>query len=392
MDANIFIDDNIKDGGSNPIGNVFNGALYFWDHFGQINTHVLREYVGGYATYTKMGGAKAYSNDSRINSNGANGSKKPGQYIPVNQGFFVIAALELNPASTNTTPTIDGGDIIFKNSQRIFMPESSSNSVFMKGINTKPAHSSKGKEKDNEEPYENTDKRPKIWLQFDSPTGYHRQLLVGVDENTTNHFDLGYDAPIADIGKEDMFWSFDGSKFVIQGVPNFNTDQEFPLGIKIAKAGSVTIKVDELENMDEDISAHIKDKLTGKTNNISQKAFEINLEAGEYLDRFALTFRMQKLVDEDVVADVLIPVVTQPIIEGIHVFMNNAIKELQIKNNSDEEILSIELYNYLGQTIKTWNSNFNIRTISLPINISTGVYFAQISTKNKTIIRKIVTR
>jgi hypothetical protein len=101
---------------------------------------------------------------------------------------------------------------------------------------------------------------------------------------------------------------------------------------------------------------------------------------------------MQKLVDEDVVAEVLIPVVTQPIIEGIHVFMNNAIKELQIKNNSDEEILSIELYNYLGQTIKTWNSNFNRRTISLPINIATGVYVTKIRTKNLTFIGKIVIR
>ena len=174
------------------------------------------------------------------------------------------------------------------------------------------------------------------------------------------------------------------------GVPNFNTDQEFPLGIKIAKAGSVTIKIDELENMDENISVHIKDKLTSEIHNISNKSFEINLESGAYLDRFALTFRLQKLVDEDVVAEVLIPAETQPIIKGIHVFMDNEIGELQIKNNSDDEIISITLFNYLGQTIKTWNSNFNIRIISLPINIASGTYFAQISTKNKKIIKKIV--
>jgi hypothetical protein len=397
MDADEFIKDNIKEtingkAGRNTIGNIFNGALYFWDHFGERNTHVLREYVGGYATYTLMGGAKAIASDTRINttSNLLSG-KKPQQYIPVNQGFFVIAALELNPASTYTTPTINGGDIVFKNSQRIFMSESPSNSVFMKGTNTEPAHSSEGKEKGNEEPYENPDKRPKIWLQFDSPTGYHRQLLVGVDENTTNHFDLGYDAPIADIGKEDMFWIFDDAKFVIQAVNNFNTDQELPLGLIVNKAGLTVIKIDEIENMDENISAHIKDKLTGETHNISQKDFEINLEAGEYLDRFALTFRLQKLVAEDVKAEVLIAAASI-INEGIHIFMNSTIGELQIKNNSDDEILSIELYNYLGQTIKTWNSNFNIRTISLPMNISAGVYFVQISTKNKKIIKKIVTR
>lgn len=92
---------------------------------------------------------------------------------------------------------------------------------------------------------------------------------------------------------------------------------------------------------------------------------------------------------EDVKAEVLIPAASQPIIEGIHVFMNNAIKELQIKNNSAEEILSVALVNAVGQTIKTWNSNFNIRTISLPINTATGVYLVQIITKTGKTVKKI---
>jgi len=256
----------------------------------------------------------------------------------------------------------------------------------MKGVNTKTAHSLGEKVKDS---IENLDKRPKIWLQFDSPTGYHRQLLVGVDDNATNHFDLGFDAPIADIGKEDMFWIFDGSKFVIQGVNNFNTDQELPLGLIIGKTGLARIKIDELKNMDENISIHIKDKLTGETHNISRKPFEIELEAGTYLNRFSLTFKMQKLITEDVAVEVLIPAATPTIIEGIHVFMNNTLEEIQIKNNSDDEIISIALYNYLGQTLKTWNTNFNIRIISLPTNIAAGVYFVQINTKNGKTVKKI---
>lgn len=47
LDATKFILDNLSvaDGGTNTFNN-FNGALYFWDHFGQIDTHILREYVG----------------------------------------------------------------------------------------------------------------------------------------------------------------------------------------------------------------------------------------------------------------------------------------------------------------------------------------------------------
>lgn len=390
MDANKFIEDNIKDGGSNLVGNVFNGALYFWDHFGEKNSHYLKDYVGGYATYTKMGGAKAYSNDQRINNDGSRGNKRPGQYIPVGQGFFVNAVTDTLSNSINTPYIINGGNILFKNSQRVFMPESEEISVFMKGKNAKSPQTSEGNEKDNSEPNENIDKRSKIWLQFDSPTGYHRQLLVGVDENASNFFDLGYDAPMADIGKEDMFWTFDGGKFVIQAVNNFSSDQELPLGILISKTGLARIKIDEQINIDENISAHIKDKLTGKTHNISQKAFEINLEAGNYLDRFSLIFKMHKLVEEDVIAEIFLVAEAPPIIEGIHVFMDNVIGELQIKNNSDEEITGIILYNYLGQTIKTWQSNLNRRTISLPINMASGVYFTQISTKNKIVVKKIV--
>ena len=98
---------------------------------------------------------------------------------------------------------------------------------------------------------------------------------------------------------------------------------------------------------------------------------------------------MQKLVAEDVVAEILIPALVQTIIEGIHVFMNNAISELQIKNNSTEEIISVALVNTLGQTIKTWNSNFNIRTISLPLSTATGVYLVQINTKTGKTVKKI---
>ncbi len=391
MDADEFIKENIKETINSKAGrnakNIFNGALYFWDHFGEKNSHYLKDYVGGYATYTLMGGAIAYSNDVRINNNGTYGSKKPQKYIPVNQGFFVIAALD---GLINTTTAIDGGNIVFKNSQRLFKTEATGNSVFMKGVNTKSVQTSSGNEKNNAEPDENLDKRPKIWLQFDSPTGYHRQLLVGVDENASNYFDLGYDAPIADIGKEDMYWIFDGGRFVIQAVNNFNTDQELPVGLIVSKTGLARIKIDELKNMDENISVHIKDKLTGEIHNISRKPFEINLGPGTYSDRFSLIFKFQKLVDEDVKTELLIAAEAEQINEGIHVFMNNAIGEIQIKNNSDDEITSIVLYNYLGQTIKTWYANFNVRTISLPINIATGVYVTKISTKNKTFMGKIV--
>ena len=64
-----------------------------------------------------------------MNANGAGGSKIPGQFIPVNQGFFVYSILD---ASLTGITAITGGDITFKNSQREFKVETPGNSVFMK--------------------------------------------------------------------------------------------------------------------------------------------------------------------------------------------------------------------------------------------------------------------
>lgn len=402
LDADEFIKDNIAETINNKAGrntkNIFNGALYFWDHFGQINTHILREYVGGYATYTLMGGVKAYANGELINNNGTHGSKIPRKFIPVNQGFFVIAVSDTLSNSTIDPIIINyGGYIVFKNSQRAFMTESEGNSVFMKGVK------SKNKTIGNKI---NSDVRPKIWLQFDSPMGYQRQLLVGVDENASNSFDLGYDATIADINKEDMYWIFSGSKFVIQGVNNFNKDQELPLGLKISKTGPVRIKIDKLENLYKKFVLGIKDKLTGETFDITVKPFEILLEAGEYNNRFALTFKMNMIVDENALLidqDVSVTVINSLIEEdvsrvqngellniGIKVFMNNSISELQINNFTNTEIISVNIFNNVGQLVNRWNSNLNKRDISLPINTSTGIYNVQITTKNGTTVKKIM--
>lgn len=378
IDANEFIKDNLSaaNGGTNT-NNIFNGALYFWDHFGEENSHILKAYVGGYATRNLTGGAPAISNDSRINNNLAAGTKIPQQFIPVGQGFFVSTAVD---AVLTGIATVTGGDIVFKNSQRAFKKETSVESVFMKAAKIKNENIQKIEE--------GTNAHPIIRLMYDSPTGYHRQIVMGKVENTSNHFDLGYDAPIADINKEDMYWAFDGAKFVIQGVPNFDENQEFPLAVKISKTGLARIKIDELESMDENISIYIKDNLLGKTHNISQKPFEIELEAGTYNDRFAVIFKMHKLIEDDVA--VAITEETQLLMAGIQVFMDNAIGELQIKNTGDTGITSMALYNYLGQTIKIWSENLNRRTVSLPINATTGVYLLQINTKTGALNTKII--
>ncbi|EIA07103.1 hypothetical protein [Flavobacterium frigoris] len=197
-------------------------------------------------------------------------------YIPVGQGFFVNASL--NSTVRTTTTIVQGGTLSFKNSQRKFERKSSGNSLFIKQTkNTK----SKEDEKDI---------RLKVRLGFESTTGSHRQLLVGVEKNTSNQFDIGYDAPMFVTSKNDIYWELDDNKFVIQAVPNFNNDQIIPFGLIVVNTANATIKIDELENIPQSLPIYLCDNLTSIYYDIKDNPFTISLAIGEYKSRFSLRF------------------------------------------------------------------------------------------------------
>ncbi|GAA3609615.1 hypothetical protein GCM10022396_28530 [Flavivirga amylovorans] len=377
IDATEFILDNLSvaDGGNNASGTVINGALYFWDHFGEENSHTLGAYVGGYATRNLTGGAAAISNDARINNNLSTGTKVPGQYIPVNQGFFVSTKIDgfdndNDPAAP--IATVDGGDIIFKNSQRVFVTEAlSSTSVFLKASKTKEASSV------------NKNTAPTIRLMYDSPSGYHRQIVLGANINASDGFDYGYDAFMVDVNEEDMYWNFDNNKFVIQGVDSFDATKEFQLGLIVKEPGLAHIKVDTVENLDSEISLCIKDKLTGEVYNINNTAFEIYLEAGEYKDRFQLVFQEnssnQLLATDDIEAQ-----------HELIIYHDSKTSEIKVVNKNKVDVLSVSLYNILGQNIKTLKLNTNKEYLSMPVIANQGAYIVKLSTENGTINKKVV--
>ena len=226
----------------------------------------------------------------------------------------------------------------------------------------------------------NENERPIIRLMFDSPEGYHRQIVVGIDENATNNFDLGYDAPNADVNEEDMYWEINESKFVIQGVNNFDLDQELPLGVIINQTGVARIKIDSLENIESNVELYIKDKFTGISKKINNEPFEINLPAGEYKDRFLLTFKSDSvlLTEEEVLKS------------GFLVFLNNSNKELHIFNNIGAEIIDVQLFNSIGQKVGTIKSQAFEEKQSFQIHNSAGVYFVKVITTDGTFCKKIV--
>jgi len=342
----------------NPI--LDSGVIYFWEQF-DVTNHNLANYEGAYWIANGSGGVSA-AIPSGINQTPSSGSNKtPAKNIPVAQGFFVKADKNAPIGST----------IKFSNSQRVFVPESSGDAVFMKSNNPKNKTAI----------FKNKDVRPKLRLGFEAPKLVHRQLLLTIDESATDAIDWGYDGEMSDVLKDDMYWDLANKKYLIQATNSITLDKEIPLGIVISETGLATIKIDALENVDESVELYIKDALTGKTHQINTQPFEIALDAGTYVDRFSLTFSPQNVLGIE--ADILK--------QGIHVFMNNTGSEIQIRNTVQSELLNVKLFNSIGQLQNSWNKNLDNQNISLPINNkATGIYLVQINTTTGTISKKVV--
>jgi hypothetical protein len=282
LSVNEFFLDNLKDinGGRND-KNAFNGALYFWDHFSG-KTHVLSEYVGGYAVLNLVGAVAAIATDARIDATGDRSTRRPGDFIPVGQGFFINT--EIN-SSTGGELAGSGGVVRFKNSQRRFRKEGSNSQFLKPEIREKSA--------------KNEEEKSRIRLNFQSPLGYHRQILLGVDQNATNDFDLGYDALLNDYNLEDMFWLIDGWEYVIQGVGHINPEQVLPIGLRIEKAGELKILIEELENISEEVEIYIRDKSTENYHDLRDSEFTLEIEPGDYYERFELVFQKPEIPEEE---------------------------------------------------------------------------------------------
>lgn len=353
LDANAFIKDNISIGigeGRNTNGNVINGALYFWDHFGS-GSHTLDEYEGGYAVYTLMGGIPALNHDNRVAATGVVRTNIWERYIPVGQGFFVSSIFNIN----NSNITVDGGDLVFKNSQRLFKKESSNPTL---------------------------DERQKIRLKFDSPNGYHRQLLLGADTNCSAGFDLGYEAPLIENNKEDMYWMFDSSKLLIQAVDTFDELTRLPIGLKINKSGIATISIDSLENVANELTVLVHDKLNKSNHDLRQSDFAIALDKGTYQDRFEIAFSNMELLSASEFEN-----------NDIAIYVTEENNVIQITNSKSKLIESLEVYNLIGQKINDINVMSNNKALTFRNHISgDGIYIVKVHTDERIVTKKFIVR
>jgi hypothetical protein len=366
LDADAFINDNSN--------SITDGTLYFWEHYATNNTHVLRDYQGGYAARNLTGGlAPSSANVDFISKSGTPSRGIPNQYIPVGQGFFVIGK------------SGSGGTVTFDNNQRGFHKENDPlNSNVMFKIKN-----------DRDKTWGNNDNDPvvrdnfrRIRLGFNSHNNYHRQVLLGfMKEKATNEMDYGYDALNIDNFPNDMYLLNGENKLIIEGEGFFDKNASYPIGVKTDAEGTVKFMIDELENFPTKQTVFIYDNDTDTYHDITSEAFEINLPKGINNTRFSLRFTYKK---------------QKPNVKSINDNIND-IKITHLQNGNilvinndtlDISITKISLFNTIGQTISTWKiENQEQQNIQLAITKTIpGIYIVKTQTTKGDLSTKIIIR
>ncbi|MCM4154809.1 LamG-like jellyroll fold domain-containing protein [Gramella sp. AN32] len=352
--------------------NSFNGSIYLWDHFGEEDTHYLSDYIGGYAITNKSGAVRAISIDERINNDNSNSYKYPTDYIPVGQAFFISTVEDMSAGNMGA-----GGSITFKNDQRAFVTE------------TDPTDSQFLSHQTPRKGFKSTytkDDRLKIRLLYKGPQGYNRELLLTADKLSTNNFDLGYDAPLIEDNIEDMYWLINDYEYIIQAVPNFNSDQVLPIGVKLGEAGEFSIEVENMENLDNNFSIFIHNKKNHTYHNLAKASFIFDAEAGAINDQFEIVFAEPQ---DEIIGE------PQEGISPTYGFNVDYLKEsklLVLENPNLLKINRVELFSISGQSIGIFENTPPKKVINLIIEktLSSAVYIVKVQTEKGYYSKKII--
>lgn len=374
LDANAFINDNLDS---------IDGTLYFWEHYTTNNTHVLRDYQGGYAQRNLTGGVPATSvGVDLISGLGSTSRGIPNQYIPVGQAFFV----------TGNSST--GGTLTYSNSQRGFHKEDEedvSNIMYKMKTDAKTTTAKYVENwSNNSNDILKKDVYARIRLGYNSRNNYHRQVLIGfMNDKATSGIDNGYDGLNFDDFPNDMYFLNGEKQVIIQGEGYFKAEAIYPIGVKADAEGKVKFMIDDLENFNANQAVYIYDDVTKTYHNIRTEAYEVTIPAGVNHTRFSLCFIDKTSIPEDFSNgnnDKDNP------IKVMHIQNGNS---LMIHNHSlDLEITQVTLLNMAGVSVTSWKiEDSKQKTIKLPIKkIIDGVYIVKMQTTNGDYFKKILIR
>ncbi|WP_343328850.1 cadherin-like domain-containing protein [Polaribacter staleyi] len=286
--------------------------------------------------------------------------KAPEPYIAVGQGFFVQGETK--------------GKINFHNRQRAYVTKGIGNSVFFRSD-----------KKTSEKTAASTLPILKLGMNYATAVGstFHRQIGISFNPKNSFSYEKGSDSQLYDINPTDFYWKFpnDTQSYVITGVQEISDALEVPLEIVVSKNSIISINIDEINNINQKV--YIKDKFTGKTQQINNTSATYQLKEGTYSDRFVLAF---------VAADNTLSLENELLAKQTSVYADNKNHNIVISKNQEIHINKVTLFDLLGKEVTLWSIKEQKEVYQLEIKkqIPTDIYIVKINTDKGIINKKIV--
>jgi hypothetical protein len=194
-------------------------------------------------------------------------------------------------------------------------------------------------------------------------------------------YDWGYDAPNIDTQIDDMYWLIEANKYTIQGINQINKKTILPLGIHVKNDGLNAITIDAVENESNHLNIFLHDKELNIYHNLKEDDYYVHLSAGEYLNRFEITFSNNQTLDSQETNEYA------PIL----VYYSNEQKSIILENPVSKYIKSIEIFNIIGQSMIKFKPNTNKNYLNYNAkNFKTGAYVIKIETEYGKVSKKVL--
>ena len=357
---------------------VINGNAYFWEHQKPATSHLLLQYIGGYGYYapnnTNAFSPGTYNSatwntfniDGSLNTTGgSSGSTYKRMFSPVGQGFMVQGKIN--------------GNAKMKNLYRAFVKEGvASNSQFERNAtNSNSVGVQNWEEIQNVAGVDYTQfskaATPQIKIHTIFNNLYTKEITMAFNPNTTDEFDNAMDVASFETNlTNDAYFSMSNNakNYIITTLP-FSIDKRIPFSLKAGEQATFKVSVGDVINFNDAQNVYLYDGATGIYHNIQSDSFEITLPAGNYTNRFEITFRDAALS------------LSNSIKENVIVVQNNTSQLLTVTNPNLMEIKAVTLFDITGKMLfnKTnlvSKNSYEFSTSSL----SDAVYLVKIETND----------
>lgn len=370
LDARAYIWDTVN-------RNAMSGTLYFWEQDLSVTSHFIADYVGGYATYTINELAtlatftpatfNTHNPDGTVNTVGPSSTslKNVLRYIPIGQGFMI----EGNSAVNTTVRTT--------NAMRIYVKEGAQSEFFRSAANNSVSYDELIYNANGLQIIPDDFKRFRLNVDFNDT--YTRQLVHNFHQTATDGFDYGLESKSPLNLQSDANWILDGESYVAQA-HDFNIELKIPVVVNISEQQPLRFRIFDVQNFDNQ-PIYLHDKENDIYINLREQNYDLNIPAGNYLDRFEVTFLNEDTLSTDNLT-----------ISDFIVFQDNNNAQLTIKNPNSLDITNVALYDVSGkQVLKAFDlENQNSYQFSTR-QLSEGVYVTVIGLANsETVSKKLV--